>query len=150
MDVKRLGMNFGGRPSLGYGGDFEVDSNARGRIPRDYIDFIRVADGGHPEVGSFNLPGTDERNVLDADVFYSWGDSRGRNIRLAIERWGKALGENALPIGQDGGGNQIYIDLTSESGSIWIYLHDEGQARIKVADTFEQFIAMLRINPDFI
>ena len=101
-------------------------------------------------MGSFNLPGTDERNVLDVDVFYSWGDSRGRNIRLAIERWGKMLGESALPIGQDGGGNQIYIDLTSGGESIWVYLHDERQARIKVADSFEQFVAMLRINPDFI
>jgi hypothetical protein len=76
MDVKRLGMNFVGRPSLGYSGDFEVDSIAWRKIPRDYIDFIRVADGGHPEVGSFSLPGTDERNVLDADVFYSWGNVR--------------------------------------------------------------------------
>jgi hypothetical protein len=53
------------------------------------------------------------------------------------------LGEQALPIGQDGGANQIYIDLASGGESVWVYLHDEKQARIKVADTFRQFLNML-------
>lgn len=84
MGIERLGMNFGGRRSSGYGGEFDVSMLVHGAIPCDYIEFIRTADGGHPEVGSFKLPGGNEQNVLSVDVFYSWSDSHGRNIRQAM------------------------------------------------------------------
>ena len=150
MNIERLGVNFGGKPSGGYGGSFAISPPVHGIIPHDYISFVRATDGGHPRVGSFKLPGLDERNFFDVDVFYSWEDTRGRSINEAIARWSKILGDNALPIGQDGGGNQIYIDLMNEGESVWICLHDEGCAKIKVANSFGTFISMLCENPDFI
>ncbi|TWB23968.1 SMI1/KNR4 family protein [Nitrospirillum bahiense] len=154
MDIKRLNINFGGTPSPGYqGGDAAINDVAalvHSALPSSYINFIKEADGGHPEIGSFAPVGGDAGNLFDIDLFYSFGDSRGTNIKAALARWGSILGQNALPIGRDGGGNQIYIDLTNGGQSVWIFLHDEENHRLKIANDFEAFIGLLQENPDFI
>ncbi|WP_197338470.1 SMI1/KNR4 family protein [Ralstonia solanacearum] len=154
MDIKRLNVNFGGRPSVGYGGREsafkEMEQLTGGVIPSSYIDFIREADGGHPEIGSFTPLDGGEDKYFDVDLFYSFESGRGVNIKDALASWGGVVGKYALIIGRDGGGNQIYINLVGGGESVWIYLHDEGQARVRVANSFEEFIGMLRANPDFI
>ncbi|EFF73981.1 hypothetical protein [Achromobacter piechaudii] len=31
---------------------------------------------------------------------------------------------------------------------VWLYLHDEGPVSVKLADSFEEFIAGLSVDPD--
>ena len=154
MNIARLNVNVNGKVSNGFGGDSDIfekiESRIGGRLPVEYVNFIRVADGGHPEIGSFLVPGSHPDNFFDIDWFYSFDDQRIENISVAIDRWGNELGSGTLPIGKDGGGNQIYLNLNDSLPSVWLYLHDENGAKIKIANSFQEFIASLTANPDFI
>ena len=154
VDIERLNMNVGGKPVAGYAGDRaiidRVESQAGAALPHSYLSFLQSADGGCPEIGSFGPPGGAPDNLFDVDVFFSLADARLPALQDAIRDWSATLGPATLPIGRDGGGNPIYIDMSHRSDSVWIFLHDEDNKKIKVADTFESFIAMLRPNPDFV
>ena len=152
MDIGRLKININGKPSPGFKGAdsafHEIASLVGGQLPESYIRFIRQVDGGHPEIGSFRGPGDDPNNMFEVDWFYSVGNPAVKTVKDAIASWGAVLGAGTLPIGRDGGGNQIYISL--DSSSVWLYLHDEGGKRLRVADNFEHFVDSLVMNPDFI
>lgn len=154
MDLERLNINIGGLPSLGYRGDGSVLNHVASLVgaglPSSYVELIRTADGGHPEVGCFSPLGTDDENLFEIDYFYAFGNSSVERVQDVLERWGHLLGEHTLPIGRDGGGNQIFLDMSSDSETVWIALHDEGMKKVKVAESFESFIDSLRPNPDFI
>ncbi|WP_226469881.1 SMI1/KNR4 family protein [Luteimonas panaciterrae] len=154
MDISALNVNVGGRPVLGYKGDGsvirELEALVGAPLPASYLDFIRSVDGGHPEVGCFPVPGGDSENLVEVDWFYSLETSGVEKLRFAIEKYCPTLGPQTLPIGRDGGGNQFYLLLNSEPPSVWIYLHDEGGKRVKLADTLEMFLFGLILNPDLI
>jgi hypothetical protein len=153
MNVERLNINVGGKRSPGFVGndkDFEqIDALIGAQLPKDYIIFIKAADGGHPEVGSFFLDGDREHNSFSVDWFYTFSNPNVENIKTAISQWGKLLGRKMLPIARDGGGNQFYLNLTDVVPTVWIYLHDNNE-RIKLADSFVEFLSALTDNPDFI
>lgn len=154
MDIGRLNININGIASTGFNGNHAVFEEIGTRlgilIPDDYVSFIRTVDGGHPEIGSFVVPGSSPENFFDVSWFYSFANPQVENIQRAIDRWANVLGPRNLPIGKDGGGNQIYLNFNEPVVSVWLYLHDENGAKIKVADSFEAFIAGLTANPDFI
>ncbi len=154
MNIERLNINVNGVPSVGFnGGDAafqEVASLVGGLLPKSYIEFMKRADGGHPEIGCFYPQGSDPTNMFEIDWFYSLGNPRVERVKDVIAIWGAVLGTQTLPIGRDGGGNQIYIDLGGSSPSIWLYLHDENGKRLKLSDSFEEFLDGLLMNPDFI
>lgn len=154
MDTKRLNINFAAIPSVGYVGSEsafdEIEQLVGKKVPSGYVLFIREADGGHPEVGSFTTLVGPRDNWFDVDLFYSIGTVQEVNVKDMYARWQHLLGKHSLPIGRDGGGNQIYLDLSDQQKSVWIYLHDENHAKVKIADCFEEFISSLRINPDFV
>ncbi len=154
MDIGRLNVNVGGKASIGFSGDAvlfdDIGSRVGGDLPREYIYFIQTVDGGHPEVGSFLLPGGNADNYFDINWFYSFGDVRIENIDCALGRWSDVLGPGMLPIGTDAGGNQIYLDLNDSPSAVWLYIHDEDKSRIRVADSFGDFVSSLTMNPDFV
>ena len=153
-NIAELNINCGGKPVAGFTGSGatfeELERLAGDALPAAYVDFIRSADGGHPEVGCFRVPGGEPDNIVEVDWFYSVANPELESIRSALEGFGALLGPGALPIGRDGGGNQFYLLLSSQPPSVWLYLHDEGGKRIKLADCFEEFISGLISNPDFI
>jgi hypothetical protein len=144
MDIKRLNVNVGGEPSAGFEGNAsvfdEVVSYTGKTLPEAYIQFIRTADGGCPEIGSFFPKGGDPDNEFEINRIYSFSNPDGENVRDAIMGWKDVLGSDKFPFAEDGGGNQIYLDLGDSTPSVWIYLHDEDGARVKIADSFEEFI----------
>lgn len=153
MNITRLNINVHGITVPGFGGNERLFDQIGGLVgaslPEDYISFIRTADGGHPELDTFVLnPETD--SAFGVDAFYSFSNPAVENIKTAIERWGRTLGKKMLPIGHDGGDNQFYLNLNEQPASVWIFLHDEGNARVKLADSLAQFIATLDTNPDYI
>ena len=154
MNIGRLNINVGGIASGGYQGsnvDFnEIASQVGCSLPQSYVQLLQFADGGHPEVGSFYPLGGDKNNLFDVDWFYSIANQAVENLQTAIQQWGDTLGKCMLPIGRDGGGNQIYLDLNDTPPSVFIYLHDEQKKRMKLANSFEEFIDGLQPNPDLV
>jgi hypothetical protein len=154
MNLKRININVNGIPASGFIGSDDIFNNVATRLgfplPSKYIDFIREADGGHPEVGSFFYRAEGIENSFSIDWFYTFSNPIVENINTALDCWGKALGSMALPIARDAGGNQFYLNLIDLVPSVWLYLHDENGRRIKLADSLEEFFSVLTINPDFI
>lgn len=154
MDLERLNINVNGTPSAGFTGSdarfAAVGSHVGVSLPKAYIEFIRSADGGHPEVGCICPPEGDENNFFCVDWFYSFSNPDVENIDTVLDAWNEVLGPHCLPFARDGGGNQFYLDMTGTEASVWLYLHDEGGARVLLANSFEQFLAALTSNPDFI
>jgi hypothetical protein len=153
MDFQRLNINVNGESAPGFRGGDEVfgkvGSLTGARLPKDYIDFIRAADGGHPEIGSFFLQSGGIGNSFTVDWFYTFSNPNVENIEVAISRWGNILGKMMLPIARDSGENQFYLNLTDDAPTMWIYLHDKKE-KLKLAKNFVEFLSALTDNPDFI
>jgi hypothetical protein len=49
------------------------------------------------------------------------------------------LGPSAMVIGDDPGGDQIYLQMSDEIPSVWYWMHEE-EGSIKLADDFGSFI----------
>lgn len=154
MNIERLNVNVNGAPAPSFIGDKlifdELAKRMGAPLPDDYIDFIMMADGGCPEIGSFFPLGESSENLFDIAWFYTFSNPAIEDINNVLDGWGKVLGGYMLPIACDGGGNQIYLNLKESVPSVWIYLHDEDGARVKLANSFEEFISGLRDNPDLI
>jgi hypothetical protein len=154
VDINRLNINVNGIPTSGFVGSDDLFNNVAARVgvplPKEYIDFIRESDGGHPEVGSFFPQGEGTEGSFSIDWFYTFSNPNVENINTALDGWGKVLGKMILPIARDGGGNQFCLNLIDAVLSVWLYLHDEKGKPVKLADSFEEFISVLTINPDFI
>lgn len=153
MNLERLNINIDGMPASGFIGSDDLFSNVAARVgcrlPDEYIDFIREVDGGHPEVGTFFLR-CETENSFSIDWFYTFSNPHVENVNAALDGWGKVLGSLVLPIARDAGGNQFCLDLNDAIPSVWIYLHDENVGKIKLTDSFVEFLATLTTNPEFI
>jgi len=149
-------MNEGGRPvnrpspSSSTIAEFERYSGLG--LPRAYLELLRHANGGHPELDSIepqNAPGASRWSVNR--FFYLNDDKRGsESLWVALEAWRPILGAGALPIANDGGGNLFFIDTTSKNGAVKVCVHDDNFAIRELASSFEEFIDQLSIDPDFI
>lgn len=152
MNITELSINVGGRPSVGFSGDESsvraLEDRLGHKLPETYLQFIRSANGGHPEAGSFFMDALSNASV-SVDWFYSLGGAGTDSLDKALDDWAQVLGPFMLPFGRDGGGNQFYISLDSPSGSVWYYSH-EGSGRTRLADSFDEFLQQLQVHPDFI
>ncbi|WP_411705408.1 SMI1/KNR4 family protein [Edaphovirga cremea] len=151
MNIDRLNINNGGIPTPGFNGDISLISDIEKLIgfalPSDYIKMLKLHDGGHPELDTYSLT---QNNTFGVSKFYSIGSQKYETLESAISRWGKVLGNGMLPIAKDGGDNQFYLDLNEKKPSVWIYLHDENETRVKLASSLEEFIEGLNVNPDYL
>lgn len=151
MDIKRININTGGIPTVGFKGDISIIDNIEGlvgyKLPSNYLFMLEQHDGGHPELDTYTL---NKNNIFDVSKFYSIENDKYETLEDAISRWGGVLGNGKLPIGRDGGDNQIYLDLTENPPSVWIYLHDESEARVKLASSLNEFIDGLHMDPNCI
>jgi hypothetical protein len=154
MNLANLNINSGGKPVAGFVGDdaafVELERLTGGKLPAAYVDLIRYADGGHPEVGCFYVPGGHPNNFFEVDQFYSIGNPSFETVKSALRRFGDLLGPDALPFGRDGGGNQFFLSMSSQPPAVWLCLADEDGKRVKLADSMELFLTGLASNPDFI
>lgn len=153
MNIDRLNININGAPSTGFSGDdsafHEIASIIGEKLPQDYVELMKNADGGHPEINCFHPQGGDPNNLFEIDWFYSLNSPDAERAKDVLVNWRHLLGMRSLPIGRDGGGNQIYIDL-SEGSSVWLFLHDENGMKIKISNSLAEFIDSLVTNPDLI
>ena len=152
MNIKRLNINIGGQPSIGFGGDKKKFNDLSlligSELPESYMEFICKADGGHPEMGYFRLQKNCAiDNSIDIDWFYSLANRNVEIVNDVYKNWVAVLGNKFLPLGRDGGGNQVYIEL--DSASVWLYLH-KNEIKLKLSNSLEEFIDGLEENPDII
>lgn len=78
------------------------------------------------------------------DWFYSFSNPYIENINMA----GKKFWEKNWHL--RGGGNQFFLKLNDAVPSVWIHLHDEDVAAVKLANSFDEFLSALTTNPDYI
>lgn len=153
MNIARININVGGRQSPGFAGSAsefsELGRLVGGALPASYVELMRHADGGTPEIGSCHPEGVLNDELFDLDRFYALANPNVENVRDVHARWSSVLGNGMLPLGEDGGGNQVYIALLDSPPAVWLYRHESGE-RLKLASSLEAFIEALVPNPDFI
>lgn len=154
-DITELGLNIGGNPVLrlppsdamieAFEGQYEL------RLPKSYINFLKHTNGGCPELDSFRPANNsfDTKWTIDRFYFLSNEKTSFDCLWFKKEEWSSILGKHAIPIGRDGGGNQIYIDL-KENGAIMLCIHDEGFRGIEISTDFGQFVDSLEADPEMI
>src|SRR5207249_1955472 len=127
------------------------------KLPETYVEFLRFSNGGHPEVDTFDFDAAGRHMEWGINRFFrlSTGPMAGSDdgedvISQYQHRWPGAPRE-ILPIAGDGLGNLICLDLTKEgNGRVVLWVHDREWPLLQVAESFEELIDALRLNPDYI
>lgn len=154
-DISELNINEGGMPVARSASSqdmvraFEQEFDIS--LPKDYVRLLNEANGGHPEKDSFVPIGHAPENRWAVDYFYYLTEDRENagSIWRATREWREHLGVNRIPIGRDGGGNQIFLNV-SNGEAVGLCIHDEGFRTIEVAPSFAAFLDLLEEDPDMI
>lgn len=154
-DLSELNINEGGRPvSRRPPSDEEIWEFAAAHdveLPDAYVELLKFANGGHPELDTFVPVGSDENDKWAVNRFYcldAQADVDG--LWQAAKEWAPVLGERRIPIAGDGGGNQIFLDFASNPPSVKLCIHD-AQFKVRpIAESFEAFLDLLSEDPDMI
>src|SRR6266516_4875208 len=156
-DLTELNLNDGGkwldRPAPTAHQIAVVERLAGAYLPAAYLAFLRFSNGGQPEVDTFTATNGHEWVVntffhiaSDAEISDDWEDVAGRYHH----RWPGAHRE-LVPIANDGGDNLFCLDLSERGrGAVVVQVHDEpGFPQVRLADSFEEFVDGLALNPDY-
>jgi hypothetical protein len=121
------------------------------KLPENYQKFLRHSNGGHPELDSIESSG-DAGNKWAVNGFYFLNEDKSStgSFWAAVEKWRKILGNHALPIAADSGGNQFFLDLIVTPPSVKVCVHDENFSMLSLSPSFEAFIDGLSIDPNMI
>jgi hypothetical protein len=123
-------------------------------LPTSYVEFLRFSNGGHPELDTFRIESGGKQYEWGVDRFFHISDDLD-STEDVMWNYRNLPGDpprTLLPIGCDGGGNLIFLDLSEDGdGRIFFWVHDDPNLPLlHVADSFEEFIDMLTLNPDYI
>jgi len=120
-------------------------------LPADYREFLQGANGGCPEVDTFEDESGEEWAINN---FFFVGPDINSTESVVWNHLNRSpvIKPDFLPIARDGGGNVFLLNTGStQSGEVWIWVHDEPENPLrKVSDQFEEFIDRLYLNPDYI
>ena len=155
-DLSELNINQGGvpvtraSPTDSVVADFESYFDLR--MPAQLLKLLRFSNGGHPELDSYNPSGVEDVNSFGINHFFFLDDDRASSYGLwdAVRVWRPYIGPRGLPFAEDGGGNILFLDLSSEPPPIKVCWHDENFRTGEMAATFEKLINGLCENPDYI
>ena len=151
-DLSELNINEGGRPvsraapSKEVFDSFELKTGLK--IPVEYQELLRFSNGGHPELDSVNGPG----GQFSVNSFYhlTANIEGSESLWSIVEHWRPSLGSAALPFANDGGGNQFFLDLSTQPSRVRLCVHDEGMRIIEISKSFSDFINSLELDPEMI
>ncbi len=155
-DLIELNINEGGKPVRRRSPDDEeldaFQAHYGVSLPRDYTDFLKHTNGGHPQLNSFRPTGEIEDALWTVDRFYHLTPDKSDPGCLwrATEAWQSAVGKKIVPIAHDGGGNQIVLDYSSGEPTIQVCIHDEDFRMLYISDSFSGFLELLVEDPDMI
>lgn len=122
-------------------------------LPKDYVALLRVCNGGYPRLRYYLDPqgGTSEVNdfyglgTLDDDLKaqshgqQSWDHG---NLWSEIRIWMPVIGRELIPIGRDGGNNQLALETRSGSSAVFKVNAATRTTRL-IAGSFSEFLDML-------
>ncbi len=156
MDFQRLNINEGGQmvsrlpPS-----DEEIgalEKNFGLIIPQEYLDLLRFSNGGHPELDCYDPNGQEDESSFAVNKFFHLDGDRDafNNLWRETAVWRPYIGDGSLPIASDGGGNILFLDLSSSMHPVKVCWHDEQFLIGEMASTLADFIAGLNIPEDYI
>jgi hypothetical protein len=155
-NLNELNINEGGRPVIrSPPADSQIaafQSQFGVTLPSEYVAFLRHSNGGHPERNSFKPAGLAEDVMWGVSRFYHLDDDRTdlEGIWGATNEWRAVISGKIVPIGDDGGGNQILLWFDKGPPMVKICVHDESMRLIHVADSFSEFIDLLSDDPSMI
>jgi cell wall assembly regulator SMI1 len=121
-----------------------LEQKLKFRLPRDYREFLLLHNGGSPEPGGFLINVKQGESNLDT----LFGITSDRSYDL----WANALDAledtdgSFLPIGEDPGGNQVYMSLHPDRyGQIVFRDHERqgAESLFPIASNFSEFLAEL-------
>lgn len=156
-DLDELNVNEGGRPvtrrppTATEIAAFESEHGVS--LPDAYLRLLRHANGGHPELDSFVPADSDDdtdRWQVNSFYFLDADAEHPESLWRAARAWRAVLGDRRIPVAQDGGGNQIYLDCTTAPAAVRLSVHDAGFSSRLVAPSFEAFLDLLGDDPDMI
>jgi hypothetical protein len=121
-------------------------------LPEEYLQLLRHSNGGHPELDSIEPTGRPGAARWAVNRFYHLDNDQTSPTSLwaAMEQWKSILGKGAVPIADDGGGNQFFLDLKAIPPKVKVCIHDENFSIVDIAPSFEAFIDGLSTDPDMI
>lgn len=151
-ELSELNINEGGRPvtrpapTEALFADFE--SKTGRQLPAELRGLLQFANGGHPELDS--VAGSEGQFVVNAFYHLTPDDHGPESLWYAVQHWTPILGQAALPFADDAGGNQFFLDLSSNPAVVRFCVHDEAMRIVDISASFEAFIDSLEIDPDMI
>lgn len=151
-----LNINEGGRPARRAAPSRNVieafERHFGLTLPPDYVALLEHANGGHPEVDSFELNHGPEATSWAVNRFFHLDEDRrtASSLWVATETWQRVLGKKALPFASDGGGNLFFLDFGTSPPSVKVSVHDEGFRIVSLAPSFDVFIDGLIADPEMI
>jgi hypothetical protein len=115
------------------------------KLPQDYVSFLRFTNGGHPSCGSFTPPNMKQPAAWDVNLFFFLDDdtSAVTGLWCRTRAWQDCVTPNEIPIANDPCGDVIVLSYDEDVPSVKLYVH-EGQYYLNVANSFSDFIDMLR------
>ncbi len=123
-------------------------------LPTSYLRFLAFANGGHPELDAFPYvtesgavggSGVDKFFHLTSDTEDDYGVWEETNyVREVLKK------ESLVAVGQNGGGDVIFLDLSNGQENVYILYRTSENATPKIASNFEDFIDSLFLHPDYI
>jgi hypothetical protein len=156
-DLSELKLNEGGKPMARPAPSAEVIQAFQAcyglTLPNDYLTLLHHSNGGHPKLDSIKpIGGRPGATGWAVNRFYHLDHDRTSTGSLwrAMEIWRPILGDQALPIATDGGGNLFFIDLRTASAAVKVCVHDDDFTIVDLAPSFQAFIDGLSENPDMI
>lgn len=129
---------------------FSLEEKIKTRLPEDYRNFILDFNGGFPTPNIFYISPYQQESRLS--IFY------GITSKKSCDIWANALnsyedmGRSFLPIGEDPGGNQIYISLHPDTlGRIYFRDHElyASESLTLIANSFSEFLQNLYATTRF-
>lgn len=110
----------------------EAESRLSCRLPASYRDFIGRHNGAKPSDNAFSLSGNESgvRSFIPIE--------EAATLRDQIE----GFPSHAIPIAEDGCGN--YVWLEPDAGAVFFWDHELDESGVRIADSFEDFLALLR------
>ncbi len=121
-------------------------------FPDDYVQFLFAVNGGSPALPVFNYTLSSGREGASAvsKFFYATGNNDDQYgiwynteiLRSDFTEYG--VDRPVIAIGENGGGDMIYLDTSAGSPGVFIFFYASEGSTPKISDTFTAFINQLR------
>lgn len=124
----------------------EIESRLGGALPADYSHFLLSY--GYAMFGDMvciPLPDGDEAPIA---IFFGGGESRA-SVMKQLLNYGDQLPQGVVPIGRDPFGNLFLLEVASQApGRVWYATFEQELETVPVANSFEEFLNRLTVEPD--